>query len=180
VTLPRTPSQTIGPYLAIAMQWPRDGRFVVPQGAPGAIWIRGRILDGLGEPVDDGVVETWQANPGGRFPATTDTGFRGFGRAMTDEHGSWAVHTVKPGRVAGADGRLAAPHVSVAIFGRGLLKPIWTRIYFGDEPEANAVDPVLGSLDAMRRSTLVATPSGDGYKFDVWLQGPGETVFFDV
>ena len=172
----RTPSQTIGPYLAIAMSWPDDGPYVVPEGTAGAFWIRGRILDGEGEPVGDAVVETWQANSEGMF----DAGTRGFGRSMTDGDGRWGIHTHKPGPVRHGPNFVAAPHISVAVFARGLLKPVWTRIYFGDEVVANATDAVLKGVDAARRTTLVAVPNGDGYRFDIRLQGSGETVFFDV
>jgi protocatechuate 3,4-dioxygenase alpha subunit len=178
--MPRTPSQTIGPYLSIAMGWPPDGPFVVPPGTEGAIWIRGRLLDGEAMPVRDGVVETWQPDAEGRFPTTTDAPFRGFGRAMSDADGRWAIHTIKPGRNLEPGGARAAPHVAVAIFARGLLKPVWTRIYFGDEPDANAVDTVLQSIDSSRRTTLIAELAPDGYRFDVRLQGSTETVFFDV
>lgn len=178
--LPRTPSQTAGPYLSLAMRWPPDGRFVVPEGTPGAIWIRGRLLDADGTPIGDGVVETWQPDADGRFPATPDDRFRGFGRSMTHPDGWWAVHTVKPGRIADAYGELAAPHVNVAVFARGLLKPVWTRVYFGDETDANEADRVLQSIAVARRGTLIAEPTTDGYRFDVHLQGAGETVFFDV
>jgi protocatechuate 3,4-dioxygenase, alpha subunit len=180
VNLPRTPSQTVGPYLAIAMRW-ADGPLVVAEGTLGAVWIRGRVLDGDGAPVDDAVVETWQADADGRFATSPDPrGFRGFGRSTTDGEGRWEILTVKPGRVPGEGGALQAPHVDVAVFARGLLKPVWTRIYFADEPAANAEDPVLDSLTADRRDTLVARQDADGYTFDVRLQGTAETVFFDV
>jgi protocatechuate 3,4-dioxygenase alpha subunit len=178
--MPRTPSQTIGPYLSIAMRWPSDGPYVVPAGTPGAIWIRGRLLDGAGMPVGDGVVETWQPDPEGRFPIGADGPFRGFGRAMTNDDGGWAVHTVKPGRIPDIQGGHAAPYISVVVFARGLLKPVWTRVYFDDEAGANASDSVLQSVEASRRETLIAVPTADGYRFDVCLQGPSETAFFDV
>jgi protocatechuate 3,4-dioxygenase alpha subunit len=178
--MPRTPSQTVGPFLSIAMRWPSDGPYVVPSGTPGGIWIRGQLFDGAGTPVGDGVVETWQPDLEGRFHVTAAATFRGFGRALTEVDGRWAIHTVKPGPIAEPRGDGAAPYVSVAVFARGLLKPVWTRIYFGDEAEANATDSVLQSVDASRRGTLVATPTADGYQFDVHLQGPAETVFFDA
>jgi protocatechuate 3,4-dioxygenase alpha subunit len=178
--MPRTPSQTIGPYLSIAMRWPPDGPDVVPAGTPGAIWIRGQLLDGAGDPVGDGVVETWQPDVEGGFPAGAGAPFRGFGRALTDAEGRWAIRTVKPGRIPEAHGGSAAPFVSVVVFARGLLKPVWTRIYFGDEVDVNAADSVLHSVDSSRRETLIAEPTTDGYRFDIHLQGPNETVFFDV
>jgi protocatechuate 3,4-dioxygenase alpha subunit len=149
-------------------------------GTPGAIWIRGRILDGAGAPVGDGVVETWQPDAAGQFATAAHGGSRGFGRAVTDPDGGWAVHTVKPGRIVDARGGLAAPYISVAVFARGLLKPVWTRMYFDDEADANQADSVLRSIDASRRGTLLAEPTEDGYRFDVRLQGPDETVFLDV
>src|SRR5262245_37147233 len=96
-----TPSQTVGPFLSLVLPWP-DGPFAVPDGTPGAVWIRGRLLDGAGDPVPDGVVETWQADPAGKYGTP---GFRGFGRSATDGDGRWEVHTVKPGPVPTFDGR---------------------------------------------------------------------------
>jgi protocatechuate 3,4-dioxygenase alpha subunit len=162
------------------MHWP-DGPFVVPDDAPGAVWIRGHLLDGTGLPIDDAVVETWQPDHSGAFPRVAGPGsFRGFGRCTTDVDGRWRIRTVKPGRIENAEGRLAAPYLSVAIFARGLLKPVWTRIYFGDEVDANETDSVLGLVDPSRRRTLVADPTEDGYRIDIHLQGQDETVFFDV
>jgi protocatechuate 3,4-dioxygenase alpha subunit len=178
--LPRTPSQTVGPFLSLAMRWPADGAFVVPAGTPGEIWIRGRILDGAGAPVGDAVIETWQPDADGLFVAEASAAFRGFGRVMTDADGAWAIHSVKPGRIADALGGLGAPYISVAVFARGLLKPVWTRIYFDDEAVANQADSVLQSIDASLRGTLIAESTTDGYRFDVRLQGQGETVFLDV
>jgi protocatechuate 3,4-dioxygenase, alpha subunit len=183
--LPITPSQTVGPFFGHALPWP-DGPYVVPDGTPGAVWLRGRVLDGAGEPVPDALVETWQADPDGRFTHPDDprgpaTGFRGFGRCPTDPEGRYAILTRKPGPVPGPDGRPQAPHVDVSVFARGLLDRVVTRAYFGDEERANAADPVLASVtDADARATLVAEPTGDGYRFDVRLQGDRETVFFDV
>lgn len=178
--LQRTPSQTVGPYLSIGMDW-ADGPLVVPEGTPGAFWMRGRVLDGTGEPISDAVVETWQADPDGAFVTGTDTkGFRGFGRSLTVDEGNWAIHTLKPGRIPGVDGRPQAPHIDVAVFARGLLKQTFTRIYFSDEPVANASDGVLESVDPDRRTTLVAAETDGEYRLDIRLQGPHETVFFDV
>ena len=174
--LGHTPSQTVGPYLSIGLTW-ADGADVVAEGRPGAIWLRGRVLDGAGAPVPDGLVETWQADPDGRF----DSDFRGFGRAATREDGGWEIFTLKPGRVPGDGGALQAPHIAVSVFARGLLNRVVTRIYFGDETGANAADPVLsGIADAAARDTLIAAPAEDGYRFDVHLQGPDETLFFAI
>jgi protocatechuate 3,4-dioxygenase, alpha subunit len=158
-----TPPQTVGPFFAIGLPWD-DGPQVVEPGSEGAIALRGVVLDGAGEPVPDALVETWQA-PG--------AGCRGFGRCATDADGRWEIVTRKPA-AAGAE----APHVAVAVFARGLLDRVPTRIYFGDEPEANDADPLLARLDPERRATLVATPEDGGYRFDIHLQGDHETVFF--
>jgi protocatechuate 3,4-dioxygenase, alpha subunit len=182
----RTPSQTIGPFFAVGLPW-ADGPFVVPAGMPGATWLRGQVLDGHGDPVPDAMVETWQADPGGRLDRTgeiqTDdpAGFRGFARSCVDAEGRYEILTVKPGPVRGPDGLLQAPHIDVSVFARGLLKRVVTRIYFADEPDANAADAVLASIaDPTVRATLIAQPSDDGYRFDVRLQGERETAFFDV
>ncbi len=198
-----TPSQTVGPFLAIGLPWP-DGPEAVPPGTPGAIVISGRVLDGAGEPVPDALVETWQAAPDGTFvrparrrsagegsqgatgAAGHDAGFRGFGRSATDAAGRWHVITLRPGRVRAPGGRLQAPHLDVSVFARGLLDRVVTRIYLPDEDAANADDPVLAAItDPGRRATLIAR-SADApgqFRFDVQLQGTAsatETVFFDV
>lgn len=183
-----TPSQTVGPFLSIALPWP-DGPDVVPDGTPGAVWLRGRVIDGQGAPVLDALVETWQADPDGRFDHPDDPrgrvtsdlpGFRGFGRSET-RSGEWAVRTVKPGRVPDGRGGLQAPHVDVSVFARGLLDRVLTRVYFADELEANGEDVVLASLpDDAARATLLARPSDDGYRLDLVLQGSDETAFFTV
>ncbi|MGZ5213158.1 MAG: protocatechuate 3,4-dioxygenase subunit alpha [Actinomycetota bacterium] len=182
---PRTPSQTIGPFFAIGLPWP-DGPYIVPEGTEGAIWLRGAVLDGEGNPVPDSMVETWQADPNGRFDHPDDprgavSGFRGFGRASADPNGRYAILTVKPGVVPAADGSPQAPHIDVSVFARGLLKRVITRIYFADEEEANVRDPVLSSVpDPDARSTLIAHATDDGYRFDIRLQGERETVFFEL
>jgi protocatechuate 3,4-dioxygenase alpha subunit len=163
-----TPAQTVGPFFAIGLPW-EDGPTVVARDAEGAIALRGRVLDGAGDPVPDALVETWQADQEGRF----GTGFRGFGRCPTGPEGEWEIVTLKPGCVDGQ-----APHVAVSVFARGLLHRVVTRIYFGDEAAANASDPLLSRLDEARRATLIAEPEDGGYRFDVHLQGPDETVFF--
>lgn len=171
-----TPSQTVGPFLHLALADPAD-RFAVPEGTEGAVWLRGTVVDGDGAAVADAVVETWQVRPPGVLPG----GWVGFGRCATDAAGAWAVLTCKPAAVPALDGRAQAPHVAVAVFARGLLDRVVTRCWFGDEVAANAADPVLsGLVDPARRSTLIAVPAADGYRFDVRLQGPGETVFFEL
>ncbi|WP_026454974.1 protocatechuate 3,4-dioxygenase subunit alpha [Saccharomonospora iraqiensis] len=174
-----TPSQTVGPYLSIGLPW-ADGPYVVDADDEGAVWIRGVVTDGAGAPVPDGLVETWQADRNGRFdhpddPRGPQPGFRGFGRCPTDDDGAYAIRTVVPGAVPGE-----APHIDVSVFARGMLHRLVTRIYFPEQIEANAGDPVLSSVPADRRRTLIAEPTEDGYRFDVRLQGEGETVFFDV
>ena len=193
MSLPITPSQTVGPYLAIGLPWP-DGPFVVPEGADGAITITGRVLDGAGEPVPDALVETWQADPDSRFAHPDDprgavdppaAGFRGFGRCPTDPDGRYRIVTLRPGPLPCPEGGTEAPHLDVSVFARGLLDRVVTRIYFPDEAQANAADPVLASIaDPQRQATLIAVaePGGRGrvFRFDIRLQGSRETVFFDV
>ena len=182
---PITPSQTIGPFFSHALPW-TDGPYVVPEGTQGAIWLRGTVSDGAGQPVPDALVETWQADPDGRFDHPDDprgavAGFRGFGRCPTDASGGWAILTRKPGVVPGPDGTTQAPHVDLSVFARGLLNRVVTRLFFPDEVEANAADPVLaGIADPDDRATLVAEATSDGYRFDVRLQGDRETVFFAI
>jgi protocatechuate 3,4-dioxygenase, alpha subunit len=168
-----TPSQTVGPFFAIELPY-GDGPYVVPEGTDGAVWLRGRVIDGEGKPIPDAMVESWQADPQAR------PDFRGFGRSGTDAEGRWAILTLKPGAVPGLDGATQAPHLDLMVFARGLLNHVVTRLYFGDEDEANAADPVLAGLDDERRATLIARPAVDGYEHDIHLQGPHETVFFAV
>lgn len=181
--LPTTPSQTVGPYLHLALPWP-GGPFVVAEDTPGAVRISGRVLDGAGEPVPDALVESWQASPAGRFDHPDDPrgavgGFRGFGRCPTDADGAFFLVTAKPGRLPCAEG-VEAPHLDLSVFARGLLRRLVTRLYFPDEAEANAADPVLASLPVGVRDRLVALARPDGLAFDIRLQGDGETPFFAV
>jgi protocatechuate 3,4-dioxygenase alpha subunit len=189
VIFPTTPSQTVGPFLSIGLPWDVS-ECAVPDGTPGAFRIGGAIYDGQGGLVPDALVETWQADPDGRFAdlhghggRSELAGFRGFARSGYEEgDGTFTILTVKPGRVPWLDGRLQAPHIDVSVFARGLVVRVVTRSYFADEPEANDADPVLRSVPAERRATLLATPSDDGagYTFDIRLQGADETVFFAV
>jgi protocatechuate 3,4-dioxygenase, alpha subunit len=174
VTEIETPSQTVGPYLALGLVWD-DGPVVVAEGAPGAFWIRGEVRDGAGDLVRDALVETWQADPDGRFGGA----FRGFGRCPTDDDGRYAIRTRKPGPVPAPGGGPQAPHVDVSVFARGLLHRVVTRIYFPDEP-ANDTDPVLSAVPGDRRHSLIAARADDGYRFDIHLQGDDETIFFRV
>jgi protocatechuate 3,4-dioxygenase alpha subunit len=164
-----TPSQTVGPYLSIGLPWP-DGPDVAPEGTANRIRISGSVYDGAGDPIPDALIETWQADPHGEFGAE----FRGFGRSPTDDAGRYEIFTVKPGALG--DGQ--ARHIDVNVFARGMLNRCVTRIYFADED--NTGDPVLASVPEERRATLIARPSADGYRFDVHVQGEGETVFFKV
>ena len=172
MTLGPTPSQTVGPFFAIGLPWDA-GPLIVARDAPGAITISGTVYDGAGEPIPDALIETWQADP----PLDA---FRGFGRAATDDHGAFEIVTLKPGRVPWPGGGEQAPHIDVSVFARGLLHRCVTRIYFADESDANASDPVLASVPADRRATLLAQPTADGYTFDIRLQGEDETVFFAI
>ena len=170
-----TPAQTVGPFLSLGLAWP-DGPHAVDPDAPGAIRIAGRLFDGSGDPVGDGMIETWQADPDGGF---SGEGFRGFGRCLTDPDGRWEIVTLKPGRLAAPDGATEAPHLDVSVFARGLLHRLVTRIYFADEQAANTDDPVLSALpDDAARATLIADAVEGGYHIDIHLQGPDESVFF--
>jgi protocatechuate 3,4-dioxygenase, alpha subunit len=165
---PTTPSQTAGPFLAIGMV--RAGEeYAVPAGTPGAIWVRGTVTDGAGMLVPDALIETWQVEP------------EAFGRCPTGADGTYGILTVKPGQVPYVDQTsLQAPHIDVAVFARGLLRQLVTRIYFADSASANDADPVLGGLSPDARATLVAEPTDDGYRFDIRFRGDGETTFFAV
>lgn len=182
-----TPSQTVGPFFSIGLS--TDGRReLVALDAPDAIRLEGVVVDGEGEIVEDALIEIWQANRAGRYAHPEDAreevafedGFSGFGRCETDAEGSYRFVTVKPGPVPAPGGRMQAPHIEVSVLARGLLKRLATRIYFPDEGEANAADPVLSALDPELRGTLVAREDGGALRFDIRLQGDGETVFFDV
>ena len=182
-----TPSQTVGPYFAIGVPF-EGGHLIVPEGTPGAIRISGTIYDGRGEIIPDHLIEFWQPDAEGRFADIYGyweqsglEGFRGFGRwGVEDGDGTYRMVTVKPGQVPAPGGALQAPHIDVTLFARGMLNRVVTRLYFADEPDANALDPVLATVPAERRHTLLAQPADDGYRFDIHLQGDGETVFFDL
>ncbi len=193
------PSQTAGPYVHIGLlpavagipfEPERDwGRLVRPGVRGERIRIEGLVLDGTGSPVKDAVLELWQPDAAGRFPGHdpgADPAFTGFGRVATDfVTGLFAFQTIKPGRVPAPDGRLQAPHATLLIFARGINIHLHTRIYFEDEAEANAEDPVLALIEqeARRRTLLARRETREGavvYRFDVRLQGELETVFFDV
>jgi protocatechuate 3,4-dioxygenase, alpha subunit len=183
-----TPSQTVGPFFSFGLEWD-DGPFAVPEGTAGAIRVEGRLLDGAGDPVPDGLIETWQADPDGRFAHPDDPrgavewgDFRGFARCPTDGEGRWSILTLKPGPIPGPGDSLQAPHIAVTVLARGLLARLVTRIYFGDEEAANAADPVLGSLRGGEadRATMIAAQVEGGYRHEIHLQGPDETVFLAI
>lgn len=202
-----TASQTAGPYVHIGLA-PHAAGFDIfennfgpvlttPETRGEHIHIEGRVFDGIGTPVRDVLLEIWQANAEGKYahPAdrqegkALDPAFRGWGRAASDfETGVYVFETVKPGPVVGRDGRLMAPHISFWIVARGINVGLHTRMYFSDEAEANANDPVIKLIEwEKRRETLIAQreepKGGKGvatYRFDIRLQGEGETVFFDI
>jgi len=153
-----TPSQTIGPFFSHALPWP-EGHLVVPIQTPSAIWVRGRVLDGAGEPVPDALIESWQAAEG----------FSGFGRCATDASGHWRLHT------------LPTPYLALSVFARGLLNRVVTRVYLPGQTDGHTdghTDEVLSSLPQSARETLIAHEADDGYHFDIHLQGEHETTFF--
>ena len=188
-----SPSQTVGPFFHDCLLRPdaRRNVLVQPETAGERIRIEGRVLDGDGVGVPDALVEIWQANSHGRYrhPADTrgaaalDPRFTGFGRSGTDDAGRYWFETIRPGAVPFDDTRMQAPHVCVMVFARGLLNHLVTRLYFADEP-ANETDPALGRVPAERRGTLMARPETvDGrtlYRWDIILQGAGETAFFNL
>jgi protocatechuate 3,4-dioxygenase, alpha subunit len=184
-----TPSQTVGPFFRIELTTGEHCLNCVagPQARGERVWITFRVLDGDGAPINDAMLEIWQADSNGRYnhpddpqPKPVDSGWLGFGRLGTRDDGSCVLETIKPGRVP--DGTWQAPHLVVAVFARGMLKQLYTRVYFAEDA-ANNHDPVLRLIPSERRDTVMARPDPDrpGYwRFDVILQGDRETVFFDV
>lgn len=187
----QTPAQTVGPFFHDALM--RHGvEDLDPKGTAGsAVIIVGSVRDGENEPVRDAMIEVWQADGGGRYRHPADgrasdvpSSFIGFGRIATDQTGSFRLTTVMPGTVPGPRNSVQAPHLSIHIFARGLLDKLATRMYFDGHP-ANDHDPVLGRVPEARRDSLVAQPEAEiggipSFRFDIVLQGPGETVFFDA
>lgn len=187
-----TGSQTVGPFFSpcLLREDARRNVLVEPKTVGEHIRIEGRVLDGDGLPIPDAMVEIWQANAAGRYNHASDTGpapldptFIGFGRSGTDNDGVYWFETVKPGAVRFDAERLQAPHICVTVFARGLLNHLVTRLYFADE-SANATDPILQLIPDARRTTLLAMREPDTlpvtYRFDIILQGEGETAFFNV
>ena len=164
-----TPSQTVGPYFTIGLSRRPENELVAP-GSPGSVVLSGTVFDGEGMPVPDAMVEIWQADASGTYADEF-----GWGRSGTDASGSYSFVTVKPGPVEGQ-----APHLLIFVFMRGLLKPALTRVYFPDEAEANVADRVLSGVSDEARSRLVAAADGDALRFDVRMQGEGQTPFFTL
>jgi protocatechuate 3,4-dioxygenase, alpha subunit len=192
-----TPSQTVGPYFKYGLtpngEYAWNDAFtnnlVTPDVSGERIRVEGTVFDGDGVPVPDCMLEIWQADAQGRFSdpqdarALPNSSFKGFGRVGTDAKGGYFFDTIKPGQVPDPDGKPQAPHILLAVYARGMLLHLYTRIYFDDEA-ANAADPVLALVPADRRATLIAKRkagvSNPTYALDIHLQGDNETVFFDV
>ena len=186
-----TPSQTVGPYFSMRLAGP--GQNFVASGDPAAerIVVAGRVFDGERKSIEDALLEIWQANPSGRYNHPDDTrdlpldkSFTGFARVSTDyQTGDYRFETVKPGRVPDSEGAFQAPHISLIVQARGMLNPVFTRIYFSDEETANSDDLLLRGIPAARRRTLIAElvtgSDPKEYRFDVKFQGDDETVFLD-
>lgn len=199
--LRETASQTAGPYVHIGLA-PGAAGFDIyrqelgqditgPNARGERIRVEGLVIDGMGSPVKDALLEVWQANADGHYAhpeggGPVEEGFRGWGRVITDfDTGEWSFDTVKPGAVMGRNGRMMAPHISLWIVSRGINIGLNTRMYFSDEEQANAADPVINLIEwERRRATLIAQRSDrDGipiYRFNIRLQGDDETVFFDI
>jgi len=201
-----TPSQTVGPYFAYGLaphsrcQWSPDqtaydwketvgANLITPDATGEKIRIEGRVTDGDRLPINDAMIEIWQADAQGRYASPTDKRartnalFKGFGRSATGADGAYSFDTIKPGSVPGPNGKQQAPHIVVCIYSRGLLRQVYTRLYFSDEA-ANAGDAILALVPEDRRGTLIAhKESSEGrtvYRFDIRMQGTDETVFFDI
>jgi protocatechuate 3,4-dioxygenase alpha subunit len=197
--LRESPSQTAGPYVHIGCT-PNFAGIGLYGGDLGStmktgpvrgteITIKGRVYDGTGTPLRDAMVEIWQPDAAGLFASanetrgTSDPNFTGWGRSPGDmETGEFTFETVKPGAVPYPDGRMQAPHISVWIVARGINIGLHTRLYFEDEADANATDPILSRIEHQNRvPTLLARQEADGvYRYNIHLQGPQETIFFDI
>ena len=185
-----TPSHTVGPFYGHALPF-RGGEDIAPLGHPGTVTVHGYVTDGEGGPLPDALIELWGPDPEGNLPTADGSmrrdpasggflgrngvEFTGWGRIQTDANGHWYARTLRPG----ARGR-SAPYLSVCVFARGLLVHLYTRIYLPGDAAVLAADPLLSGLEDARRDTLIAAEEGDGtYRFDIRLQGEGETVFLE-
>jgi protocatechuate 3,4-dioxygenase, alpha subunit len=190
-----TPSQTVGPWFKYGLTPGSDYAYrdtfsrsaVTPDAEGERIRIKGRVLDGDGKPVPDAMVEIWQADAAGRLAhprdsrARANTAFKGFARSDTAPAGEYTFDTIKPGAVPGPGGKTQAPHILFALFSRGILRHLYSRMYFAEETTANAADPILALVPAERRHTIIAKRDAEGtYVFDLRMQGGDETVFFDI
>lgn len=182
-----TPFQPVGPYFHVMLDYLGRVSRLAGDGARGErITIEGVLRDGAGRPLPDGMIEVWQADADGRYHHPEDSAspaadphFWGYGRVDTDDAGRYRFETIKPGRVAGPSGTLQAPHILVSVYAPGILTRFTTRLYFEGDSD-NDADPILTLVPADRRQTLLATRGGEAYRFDIVLQGEGETVFFEV
>jgi len=200
-----TPSQTVGPFFAYGLaphsrcdwqpskiyDWKETvgANLITPDATGTKVRIEGCITDGDGKPINDAMIEIWQADAQGRYSHARgekprpNAKFTGFGRSATDKQGVFSFDTIKPGMVPGPGGKPQAPHIVVCVFSRGMLRQIYTRLYFSDE-KANDADPVLSLVPPGRRGTLIAHKETRGgatvYRFDIRVQGKDETVFFDI
>lgn len=189
--LMQTPSQTVGPFFHYGLITKPDLNILVNDDTKGQrIIIKGQVTDGVGHPVPDAMLEIWQADSEGYYnhpadsnQAKADPNFKNFGRADTVNGGVYTFKTIKPGSVPFDAERNQSPHINVRVFSRGMLTHAYTRLYFGDETEANQADPVLNLVPEARRHTLIAMKQETGdlmtYCFNIALQGEGETVFFN-
>jgi protocatechuate 3,4-dioxygenase, alpha subunit len=184
-----TTSQTVGPFFKIGLEWLYRDNLVVEGVSGERVTIQGRVLDGDGLPVPDAILEIWQANAHGKYNHPEDTqdkplepGFNGYGRVPTNAEGMFRFNTIKPGSVPAPNGKQQAPHLVVSVFMRGVLRRLVTRMYFPDD-ERNSGDHILNLVEAARRTTLIAKNTADdpgSLEWNVVLQGPEETVFFDL
>jgi protocatechuate 3,4-dioxygenase alpha subunit len=198
-----TPSQTVGPFFAYGLtpkgraHWDPNGTYswketvndnlITPDATGQKIRVEGQFVDGDGKPINDAMLEIWQADAQGCYAnrdnrALPNTQFKGFGRSATDKNGVFGFETIKPGSVPGPNGKPQAPHIVFCIFSRGMLRQVYTRMYFADEA-TNASDPILALVPADRRNILIAQKQMQGdtavYRFDIRVQGENETVFFE-
>lgn len=197
--LRESPSQTAGPYVHIGCAPHFAGIDIYGEDLGASmktgpvqgqeITIKGIVYDGTGTPLRDAMIEIWQPDAAGLFPSANETrgaadpNFTGWGRSPSDmSTGEFVFHTIKPGAVPWPDGKMQAPHITVWIVARGINIGLHTRLYFEDEADANARDPILTRIEHQTRvPTLLASKLTDGeYRFDVHLQGPNETIFFDI